>query len=100
MKNFYTAVMEEYWASFRLLYQAAIWAGYWNPNNISSQCWAAYRLNFKINGPGVQAPSSRYVGGCHFGLVDGAVRFLSENIDGQTFESLVTRDSGEVVGEF
>lgn len=28
MKNFYTAVMEEYWASFRLSYQAAIWARY------------------------------------------------------------------------
>ena len=79
---------------------AAIWGGCWQAYNVSSQFWAADRVNFRINGPGVQAPSSRHVGGCHFGLVDGSIRFLSENIDGITFEGLVTRGSGEIVGQF
>lgn len=44
--------------------------------------------------------SSPHVGGCHFGLADGSVRFLSENMDLQLFNALLTRATGEVVGEF
>ncbi|WP_417384931.1 DUF1559 domain-containing protein [Gimesia sp.] len=44
--------------------------------------------------------SSYHTGGCHFLLGDGAVRFLSENIDQQTLSKLTTRQGGEVVGEF
>ena len=55
--------------------------------------------------------SSRHEGGAHFLLCDGAVRFISENIQNtpsagdratvdSLFEYLVNREDGEVVGEF
>ncbi|MEX0725423.1 MAG: DUF1559 domain-containing protein [Planctomycetaceae bacterium] len=51
-----------------------------------------------INGPdGIGGP---YRGGCHVLFGDGAVRFVSENIDAKTFEALATMHGGEVVGEF
>lgn len=47
-----------------------------------------------------QGFSSYHVGGCHFTLCDGSVRFLSENIDQGTLSALTTRAGKEVVGEF
>lgn len=44
--------------------------------------------------------SSHHVGGAHFLMGDGAVRFISSNISETTFQSLATRAGGEVVGEF
>ncbi|HUQ68154.1 MAG TPA: H-X9-DG-CTERM domain-containing protein, partial [Planctomycetaceae bacterium] len=41
-----------------------------------------------------------YPGGAHFGLVDGSVRFISDNIDPALIESLTTIQGGEVLGEF
>jgi hypothetical protein len=43
---------------------------------------------------------SFHTGGVHVLLGDGAVRFLSENIDGNTLISLATRTRGDIVGEF
>ncbi|WP_299460411.1 DUF1559 domain-containing protein [uncultured Gimesia sp.] len=43
---------------------------------------------------------SQHVGGVHVGMADGAVRFISENIDRGTYRSLSTRSGKEVVGEF
>lgn len=43
---------------------------------------------------------SQHVGGCHFALVDGSVRFVSENIDSTVLRGLSTRAGSEVVGEF
>ncbi|HWL10640.1 MAG TPA: DUF1559 domain-containing protein [Planctomicrobium sp.] len=44
---------------------------------------------------------SAHTGGAHFTFADGAVRFLSENIDhGNTYQRLGGRDDGLVVGEF
>jgi prepilin-type processing-associated H-X9-DG protein len=43
---------------------------------------------------------SRHTGGAHFLLGDGAVRFISDNVDTSTFRSLGTRAGGEVLGEF
>jgi hypothetical protein len=44
--------------------------------------------------------SSPHPGGCHFALSDGSARFVSENLTVRVFRALVTRDGGEVVGQF
>jgi len=43
---------------------------------------------------------SFHVGGCHFTLGDGSVRFISENIDLNTYFDLAQRADGRVIGEF
>jgi prepilin-type N-terminal cleavage/methylation domain-containing protein/prepilin-type processing-associated H-X9-DG protein len=43
---------------------------------------------------------SFHTGGAQFLLVDGSVRFLSENIAASNFAGLITRGKGEVLGEF
>lgn len=45
-------------------------------------------------------PSSRHVGGCHMQLADGSVRFVTENIDLNTWRALGSRASGETVGDY
>jgi hypothetical protein len=45
-------------------------------------------------------PFSQHTGGVQAVLGDGAVRFLSENMDRQTFRRLVDPADGEVIGEF
>lgn len=44
--------------------------------------------------------SSKHEGGAHFLLGDGAVRFLSENMNYDTFRYLGTISDGNVIGEF
>lgn len=41
-----------------------------------------------------------HAGGANFGLADGSVRFISQNIDPDVLEALVTIQGGEAVGEF
>jgi len=43
---------------------------------------------------------SFHVGGVQTLLADGSVRFLSENMSGATLAGLITRQGGEVLGEF
>jgi prepilin-type N-terminal cleavage/methylation domain-containing protein len=43
---------------------------------------------------------SLHTGGCHFVLGDGAVRFISQNLDKLTYARLGDRFDGGVVGEF
>ncbi|WP_437223016.1 DUF1559 domain-containing protein [Planctomicrobium sp. SH661] len=44
--------------------------------------------------------SSPHTGGAHFLLGDGAVRFLSDNINMTTYRSLASMNGGELIGEF
>lgn len=44
--------------------------------------------------------SSMHQGGAHFLLGDGAIRFISENIDTTTYNDLSTINDGRVIGEF
>lgn len=75
-------------------------------------------INGTVNGShsGHRGFSSNHVGGCHFALADGSVRFISENIDAikgtvstapypsgivaAVFGRLAARDDGNPVGEF
>jgi len=43
---------------------------------------------------------SFHSGGCHFVMADGAVRFVNANIAQFTLAGLITRNKGEVIGEF
>jgi hypothetical protein len=43
--------------------------------------------------------ASQHVGGGQFLMGDGAVKFISENIDLQTYRNAATIDGGEVLGE-
>ena len=48
----------------------------------------------------VGGPSSFHVGGGHFVMGDGAVRFISQNIDPKTFRNLGHRSDGEMLKDF
>ncbi len=50
--------------------------------------------------PNQHAARSRHVGGVHTLLCDGAVRFVSQNVDISTWQALSTIGEGTVVGEF
>ncbi|MGQ0634851.1 MAG: H-X9-DG-CTERM domain-containing protein, partial [Planctomycetaceae bacterium] len=41
-----------------------------------------------------------HTGGAHHLLGDGAVRFLSQNLNANVYDALASRNGGEVVGEF
>ncbi len=56
------------------------------PYSINSKASLAHRMN---------TFSSVHVGGAHFTFGDGRVRFLSENIDIETYRALATHDGGE-----
>lgn len=43
---------------------------------------------------------SYHVGGVHLLMMDGAVRFVSDNINGNTWSAIHSPKSGEVIGEF
>jgi len=59
--------------------------------------WTGGNLNFLFND---QRFGSNHTGGAQFLLGDGAVKFISQNIDFNLYQSLATRDGGEVVSEF
>jgi prepilin-type N-terminal cleavage/methylation domain-containing protein len=44
--------------------------------------------------------SSRHTGGAQFGLSDGSVRFVSENLEVRLYQSLATIGGGELTGEY
>jgi len=56
--------------------------------------------NRGINGGQYEGPGSDHIGGAHFGMGDGSVRFISENIDNRTFNRIGNADGGETPGEF
>lgn len=58
--------------------------------------------SYPINGAVVgvnRCFGSPHTGGAHFVMGDGRVIFMSQNIDGNTYEALGSRAGGEVIGE-
>ena len=51
-------------------------------------------------GDGQAGPKSQHVGGVHALMADGAVKFISQNLDGNVHNSICTVAGGEVTGEF
>lgn len=49
---------------------------------------------------GFFGPRSWHVGGAHILMGDGAVRFVSDNIDATTHRNIHSRNGGETVGEY
>ncbi|ADG67457.1 protein of unknown function DUF1559 [Planctopirus limnophila DSM 3776] len=55
---------------------------------------------YRINGGSDQGFGSRHTGGAHFLMGDGAVKFLSENIDLTLYRGIGSKNGGETLGEF
>ena len=59
------------------------------------------RLNPAISGVLMEMSFGSYhIGGAHFAIGDGSVRFLSENMDLQLYQALATIRGGEIVDDF
>ena len=72
---------------------------YYTPNSKSFDCVTnAFSLGYTAIG--WKAARSMHVGGVQMLLCDGSARFVSDNIDLNTWRALGTRDGGEVIGEF
>ena len=72
---------------------------YYNPNDTRWDCITnAGSLGY--TGVGWKAARCLHVGGVHLLMCDGAVRFVSNNIDNKLWRALATRAGGEVNGEF
>ena len=56
-------------------------------------------MQFRING-GPTEIRSRHPGGANVAMGDGSVRFISATLDPQTLRNLVTRNDGQVIGDF
>lgn len=71
------------------------WAAYENAYGINqaSECGTVF-----FNCTNNEEIYAFHVGGLYFGFGDGSVHFISENISQDTFMSLFTRDSEDIVG--
>jgi prepilin-type N-terminal cleavage/methylation domain-containing protein len=62
------------------------------------------KINFGNQSPTPRADTagfgSMHTGGCHFLMGDGAVKFISDNVDMNTFRALSRISDGNIVGDF
>ncbi|MDB5385415.1 MAG: hypothetical protein JWM11_1061, partial [Planctomycetaceae bacterium] len=81
------------------------WGGWASYQSVTGQGWNAaippaaggvHAMNWS-NSQGVY---SFHVGGAMFGMCDGSVRFVSENVALSTLVMLWTRDEGDLPGDF
>ncbi len=95
---------------------SAVWAGsnsdgYANPDNFTSCCvvrggmtWNGGSAHYGINDFSTvdshKGFSSNHGGGAMFTFADGAVKFLTQNIDATTFKRLANRRDGQVIGSY
>jgi prepilin-type N-terminal cleavage/methylation domain-containing protein len=68
---------------------------------ISDVMWCVDDGDYRVNGTGPQAFSSRHMGGgAFFAFCDGSVRFLRESAAPDTIRWLAGRNDGHAVGDF
>ena len=65
------------------------------PNDKACQSWEGDWL-----GSNMMSASSAHTGGVHLLMADGAVKFVSTNVDHTTWVAVGTRNGGDRVGEF
>ncbi|WP_437192744.1 DUF1559 family PulG-like putative transporter [Planctomicrobium sp. SH527] len=76
-------------------WQAGVTCVRWLPNSSmihKASSGRPYNNNTILN--------SFHTGGIHVVLGDGSVRFVSDNVDFQTFKKLAMKDDGQVIGEY
>ena len=82
-------------------YVGSAWIGpRQNFNNLTCTTICLQDTSYRMNGSQPFAFSSLHPGGVQFARVDGSVIFISDNISGEIYEALATKQGGEVVGEY
>ena len=82
-------------------YTGSAWIGpRENFNNLTVTTICLQDTTFRMNGSHPNAFSSLHIGGVQFARADGSVIFISDNISGDIYESLATKQGGEVIGEY
>ncbi len=81
--------------SWSFMGTGAVYSHNMNPNENGCHCHSG-----DWDGSSLMSASSYHTGGVQICLADGGVRFVSENIDNQTWVQLGVRNDGEVLGEF
>ncbi len=80
------------------------WSAWFHSNHASATCAIPFNFgrihNNQDDWENNNGFMSRHIGGGHFAMADGSVRFVSENIDVFTYWSLATVQGNEIVGEF
>ena len=69
----------------------------WTQNNVN---FPAQGMGVHGGGDGQAGPKSLHVGGVHALMADGAVRFISQNLNGNIHHYLIVAADGQVIGEF
>lgn len=80
------------------------------PNLWDNSSYACRNVQYKIGSMGATflpdtwwndvSFGSSHVGGCHFLVADGSVRFVSENVNLQIYKAVMSRANSETVSEF
>jgi prepilin-type N-terminal cleavage/methylation domain-containing protein/prepilin-type processing-associated H-X9-DG protein len=73
---------------------------YYGPNSDHYDCVANGPASLGFIASGWKAARSQHPGGVNLLLCDGAVRFVGDSVDLETWRSLSTRSGAEVMGEF
>ncbi len=80
--------------------------GVWNSSFLSGASShvrlanATFPINLRLTAESDVCFGSMHVGGAQFALTDGSVRFVSENINTQTYSDLAGRNEGNVISDF
>ena len=66
---------------------------------VSDVFWGVDTGDYRLNGPGAQAFSSRHGGGVQFGFCDGSIRFIRDTADPGKVQLLAGRNDGGIISD-